>query len=84
MIRRIIFDLVLLGAIFYTPWWVAVPIALLGAFLFTSYYEIFAFGVFIDLLYGASATMLHGYLGIVGATVFYFVGEFARGLVRPL
>jgi hypothetical protein len=83
MAKRIMFDLLLLGAIIYAPWWVAAPLALVGAFLFLSYFEIFAFGIYVDLLYGTSTALLHGSLGVIGATLFFFVGRFIRGLVRP-
>lgn len=83
MIKRIIFDLVLLAAVFYTPWWVVVPLVFFGAFYFPSYYEIFVAAVMTDLLYGASSTMLYGIASVVGAIVLYFLAQQAKKLVRP-
>lgn len=81
--KRIIFDLVLLGAIFYTPWWIATPLALIGVFMFASFYEVFVFGLLVDLLFGTHSSVLHGTLGLVGAVALFFLGEFAKSMVRP-
>lgn len=83
MMKRIIFDLVLLGAIFYTPWWVATPLALVGVFVFPAYYEVFAFGLLVDLLFGTRYSALHGALGLLGAVALFFLGEFGKSIVRP-
>lgn len=82
MMKRIFFDLLLLGAIFYTPWWVATPLAFLGAFLFNPYYEIFAFGAVIDLLYGTPTSALRGTVGVVGSVGLFLIGILAAGVVR--
>ncbi len=83
MVKRIIFNFVLLAAIFYTPWWIATPLAFCGAFLFNPYYEVIALGVVIDLLYGTSASALHGTAGIVGAVGLFFLGTIAASVIRP-
>lgn len=83
MTKRIIFDIVLLGAIFYTPWWVVVPFALAGAFIFPSYYEIFGYGLLMDLLYGTPLSALRGTMGTVGAIAIFLIAEQAKKIVRP-
>lgn len=82
MRNRIIFNVVLLGAVFYMPWWVVAVIAFAGAFLFPLYYEIIAFGMLIDILYGASSFPLGGMFGILGAIVIFFSASYAKKSVR--
>ncbi len=82
MKKRLIFDLVLLGAIFYTPWWVVIPLALVGAFLFPSYYEVIAFGLLVDILYGAASFPLGGIFGLIAAITIYFGVSNARKAIR--
>jgi glucan phosphoethanolaminetransferase (alkaline phosphatase superfamily) len=83
MMKRIIFDLALLAAVLYTPWWIVIPAALAGAFLFVSFYEIFIFGMLVDLLYGTSGAALHGVLGLFTAAIIYICAVQARKFVRP-
>lgn len=83
MIKRIIFDLVLLSAIFYTPWWVAAALAFVCVFLIPRYYEILVFGLLVDLLYGTSMSTFYGMAGTIGAIILFLVGEFAKKVVRP-
>lgn len=82
MRNRIIFSVVLLGAVFYTPWWIVAVLAFMGAFFWTSYFEIFAIGILLDILYGASAFPLGGVYGILGATAIFFIASYARRAVR--
>lgn len=82
MRNRIIFDLILLAAVFYTPWWAVAILAFVGAFMWTTYYEIFICGLLIDLLYGAHIFSLGGIFGIVGSVVIYFVASYAKKIVR--
>lgn len=82
MRKRIIFDLVLLGAIFYTPWWVVVILAFIGAFIWPTYYEIFIYGLLVDLLYGAHMFFFGGIFGIVGSVVIFSIASYAKKIVR--
>lgn len=82
MKNRIIFGVVLLAAVFYTPWWIVAPVAFVGAFIYPTYYEIFLFGVLVDILYGASAFPLGGVYGILGAIAIFFIASYARRAVR--
>ena len=82
MTKRIFFNLLLLGAIFYAPWWAVAVIAFVGAFLFPSYYEIILAGVFFDLLYGISAHPMRGVLGLIVALVLFVVARYFKQAVR--
>ena len=82
MKKRIIFDLVVLAAIFYTPWWVVAILGFMGAFYCKSYYEIFIFGLIVDLLYGAKAVHLGGVYGIVSALIIFITASYAKKAVR--
>ena len=50
--KRIALDVLLLLAAFIAPPWFAFGIATIGLFAFESFYEIFAVGFIIDVLYG--------------------------------
>ncbi len=80
--KRIFFDLILLAAVFYTPWWVVVVLGFIGAFYYPLYYEVIVAGLLIDILYGASSFPLGGVYGILGATVVFFLASYARKAVR--
>lgn len=82
MKKRIIFNLVLLGAVFYTPWWVVVILAFIGAYFCPPYYEIIFFGVLVDILYGAGSFPLGGVYGILGAIAIFFTASYARKAFR--
>lgn len=82
MTKRIIFNLLLLGVIFYTPWWVVATVAFIGAFLFPSFYEIILAGVLFDLLYGISSHPMRGALGLVVAIVLFVVARRLKRAVR--
>ncbi|MBI5798830.1 MAG: hypothetical protein HZB10_02775 [Candidatus Yonathbacteria bacterium] len=80
--KRIIFDLVFLGAIFYTPWWVVVVLGFMGAFLWPQYYEIILFGLLMDLLYGAYALPFWGISGVLVSVLLYCGACYLKGIVR--
>lgn len=82
MRNRIIFGVVLLVAVFYTPWWVVAILAFMGAFYWPPYFEIFVIGILLDILYGASAFPLGGVYGIIGAIAIFFAASYAKKAVR--
>lgn len=82
MKKRIIFDLIVLASIFYVPWWIVAILAFVGAFYCTSYYEIFIFGLIIDILYGAKAVHLGGIYGIVSALIIFIAATYTKRAVR--
>ena len=81
--KRILFNLVLMGAIFYAPWWLAFMAALANTFYFSRYYEVIVFGVLFDLLYGISGGMFVGYGAegiIAGFIIFVLIERVKREL----
>lgn len=80
--KRIIFDLILFCAIFYTPWWFVAILAFTGAFFLPQYYEIIAFGVLVDILYGAGQLTLGGISGFLAAIIIFFTASYTRKAVR--
>ncbi len=82
MTKRILFDLALIGAIFYTPWWAVVIFAFVGAFLFPYYYEIIVAGILVDLLYGTLVHPTRGILGLIVAIILFVVARRLRRAVR--
>lgn len=82
MKKRIIFDLILLGAIFYSPWWIVAILAFIGAFVWPMYYEIIVFGVIVDVLYGVNSATFGGLAGVLTAIVILFVASYSRKAVR--
>jgi len=77
IVKRIIFDLFLLGTIFYAPWWLPAIIAIFGAFYFHSYYEIMGAGILLDILYatGESSLPFFNVLGFLFGTVSFLIIE---------
>lgn len=82
MKTRIFFDLILLVAVFYTPWWVVAVFGFIGAFYFPPYYEVIVTGLLIDILYGANSFPLGGVYGILGAVAIFFIASYTRKAVR--
>ena len=82
MRKRIFFDIILLSAVFYTPWWIVAILAFVGAFFWSSYFEIFVFGILLDILYGAGAFPLGGVYGILGAVAIFITASYAKKIVR--
>ncbi|MDO8604427.1 MAG: hypothetical protein Q7K40_03460 [bacterium] len=82
MKRRIIFNFILLGAVFFAPWWVTFLLGIIGAFVFEKYFEIFGFGVLFDLLYGAGLVYFGGIFGVLCAGAVFLLASYARKIVR--
>lgn len=79
---RIIFNIILFLAVFYTPWWIVVALAFIGVFMWPLYLEILFFGILLDILYGASTSPLGGLYGILGAVAILVAVSYARRAVR--
>lgn len=77
MSRRILFNIGVLWAIFYAPWWFCLLLVVVGAFYFISYYEIFFAGLLFDLLYGTidKISFMYSTLGFLVCLVCYFLIE---------
>lgn len=82
MRNRIGFDIVVLAAVFYAPWWGVAILAFIGAFAWPLYYEIIGFGLLLDVLYGAHTFSFGGISGILAAGVIYFIAVYAKKIVR--
>lgn len=83
MLWRMSFTVLLLSAVLYAPWWLAILLALWGAFYFSRYYEVILLGVLADLLYGTSGGMLIGYGMegfLLGVTIFVVMERIKREL----
>lgn len=80
--KRIIFGLILLGTVFYMPWWIVIVLVFVGTFCWPPFYEIFAFGILMDLLYGSNTFSFGGITGFLSATVIFFLVTYARKMVR--
>ncbi len=82
--KRIIFGLILIGTIFYAPWWAVFILAILGAFHFPRYYEVFAFGILFDFLYGITGSIFFGFgiIGLIVSCLIFFGIERAKREIR--
>lgn len=80
--KRAFFDIILLAAVFYAPWWGVALLAFIGAFIWPMYYEIFICGLLFDLLYGAHAFPLGGIYGLAGSVIVFFSASYVRRIVR--
>ena len=83
MIKRILFTLFLFGAVLYASWWLALLVAICGAFYFPQYYEVIILGVFADIFYGTPGGIFVGYGAeglIVGVTLFVVLERIKREL----
>jgi hypothetical protein len=83
IIKRIFFTLLLLVAVLYAPWWLALLVAMYGTFYFPRYYEVIVFGALVDLFYGIPGSILVGYgaLGFfVGVVIFVLFERVKREL----
>jgi hypothetical protein len=58
---RIIFDAILFFAVLFLPWWCFVVLIFIGGMIFRSYFEAFAFGLFMDALYGTEVFVFYGF-----------------------
>ncbi len=55
MWKRIVFDILALGMVFFTPWWAALLFGILGVVLFSWYVELIFLGMFYDVFFGGVA-----------------------------
>ncbi|PIR57898.1 MAG: hypothetical protein COU71_01540 [Parcubacteria group bacterium CG10_big_fil_rev_8_21_14_0_10_38_31] len=68
MLKRIIFDIVLLLSVFLSPWWwLPVILIVFSIFIFPHFWEAVVFGILIDSLIGVSSLT---YLGGLSHWIF--------------
>ena len=51
--KRVIFDTVLFIAVFILPWWITIPLAIIGLFVFNDFYEFIIVGIIIFAVFRA-------------------------------
>lgn len=64
--KRAIFDIILFIFLFIFPWWVIVPIAFIGMFIFKNFYEFIVSVLIIYSLYSVPRN------GVLNSAVFFF------------
>ncbi|MBU1159624.1 hypothetical protein KKD04_00390 [Patescibacteria group bacterium] len=86
MIKRIVFDIMLLWGLFLLPWWGAMILAVLGMFLFRKFWEAIVIAFLIDSFFSISESGFWGRFGIftAGAIVLFFIIKFIKSKIRFL
>jgi len=79
MVLRVIFNILMLGSILFLSWWVTAIVAIGFLFKFRAY-EIILWGIFADVLYGASVPSFYNieFLFTIGAIVFFILSYFLK------
>lgn len=82
--KRALFDLVLIGAVLYAPWWLTLIFAATGIFYFPSFYEVIVAGLLVDLLYGVVGGVYAGYgiAGFIAGFIIFLVLERVKHELR--
>lgn len=70
---RIVFDLLILFALYFMPWWAAFAAALLAVLWFPRFYEILLVGGFIDLVYAPAPTRVPYSFGVLAASLIVYI-----------
>ena len=73
VIRRILWDIILLMLAFTAPWWVVLVVGTVGAVLFPWYVEMICAGAILDAIYGGAARHWYAHLlhsGLFAAPLF--------------
>jgi hypothetical protein len=75
MYRRIFADVILFLTVIFSPFWLWLILAILGAFYFASYYEIIFAFLLSDLIYGLSLNRFRGthFAGLIAGTVIFLI-----------
>ncbi|NTV22584.1 MAG: hypothetical protein HGB03_03425 [Candidatus Yonathbacteria bacterium] len=55
---RIALDMLLFGAVFFLPWWIALIVVVIGSMAWPIYYESIVAGGILDMLYGVPVVFL--------------------------
>ena len=63
MIKRILADIILFFCVFFAPWYVAAAFAVLFTIIFRNFWEIIIAGLFLDILYSISGSLIKGGFG---------------------
>lgn len=78
--KRAFFDIILFLSIFLFPWWVALVLAIIGLFMFQSFYEFLLVSIVLYLLYSIPKlsfinSSILVYLAII---IFYLFAQYLR------
>jgi len=81
---RIVTDAVVILTAFAAPWWLAVIVAIAGAFYFQRYVELVVIGIIIDSLYNGPAGWFGGFpfAFTLVALVLYLIFGYAKTFLR--
>ncbi len=81
---RIILNVAVLVSILFFPWFVTVIIGIIAVFLQKNFYEIIAWAIFYDLLYGVSGIHIWGFAFFftAGALFLFYGAEFFKSKTR--
>jgi hypothetical protein len=71
MMKRIIFDILLLISVIVCPWWFTVIFAIATLYLFKSFNEVIFFALIMDILYGQISSTF--YWSDYKFTVFFII-----------
>jgi len=71
MLKRIIFDILLLISVIICPWWFTALFLVAVLYYLKSFTEIVLFGLIMDILYGGISTNFH--FGDYRFTIFFFI-----------
>ncbi len=83
-ILRTVCDTLLLGSLFYLPWWATALFALLLLFYFRNFYEIIIIGALVDMVYGIPRTAFGGieYINTLFAALAYLSASWLKRFLR--
>ena len=59
--NRIIINILIFLSIAFFPWWISLFLAILGLFLFDSFYEIFLFALIVDSFFYVPRSMFFNF-----------------------
>ncbi|MBU3925695.1 hypothetical protein KJ763_00805 [Patescibacteria group bacterium] len=84
MIKRIIFDIVFLVALFAMPWWLTVIVGVLGLILFRNFWEIILAGLIIDSFYSIPGAQIIGRFGFftISSLLLFIIFSFIKNKMR--
>lgn len=77
---RVLCDILLLGAAFFLPWWLALLAASALFFVFGRFYELFLFAFLADLLYAGESERFGGFSFVL--SVFSLLLFFALSAIK--
>ncbi len=76
--KRVALNFALGVSLLFFPWWCTVACAIAGLVLFGSFYELIAWGVFADALYGGTSTSWLSAQGMMSIRALIVVAIAAR------